>query len=726
MLKLFSLCSTLLMFSVFAQEKHVWVTPSILKAQSKNYLAIHFKNQKSWHTYWKNPGDSGLPIENTFKKWNSHTRKFEAISKDILKAVEWPAPYTYKESDEIWTYGYKKEFAIFYEIPNSWLTNTRLNLKITYLVCKQICIPGKEDIEFNINNGIIKNQKNHSELIKIFNHLPTEVNCPSDFQMYLNLSPDNKNLILSYRLSRKALKLNPKKNLITPFTLAPFTFRHEQLYSDNDGGIFGTMDIEWDGEYQEPEVPLPSNGVFKIPYKLKFLFQDPTTGKTLVIHKSFKNFSTNTTFIPSYIKKLTTLSLEQPKETKLSLKQILLYILFAILGGLILNVMPCVLPVISIKLFGLIKHKESSKKEILLHNLSYTFGVLFTFSILGLLVILLQKGGHEIGWGFQMQSPIFVGLMVLMIFIFALNLFGLFEFGTPGGKLLGKVQLSNNLVGSFLNGIFCTILATPCSAPFLGTALTFALTSSPIVIMSMFWLIGLGLSLPFIIIGLYPPALKILPRPGMWMEHVKKILGLSLLLTIVWLNSVMDAQIDNPLTTIYFDLTIVLSFFALYVIFKMNIKSKAKWLICILPIICLAFFLNNNSTFTPSTSKTDNKIMALDTNWSGWSTKRLETGKAKKELIFMDFTAKWCLTCIVNKKAFLERKPFLELVKKYNVTLLRADWTKRNPNITKWLKNYNIVGVPAYFIQEKDGSIHSLGETINLVKIEEVLSGMFK
>jgi thiol:disulfide interchange protein len=376
--------------------------------------------------------------------------------------------------------------------------------------------------------------------------------------------------------------------------------------------------------------------------------------------------------------------------------------------------MPCVLPVISLKLFGLIRHKSLPQKKILAHNASYTLGVISTFMALAGVIAALKAGGDEIGWGFQLQSPAFILVMMLVLFILSLNLFGLFEFRTPGGARFGSQELKDNVAGDFFSGVLSTILSTPCSAPFLGTALTFAFTTSTVNIFLMFFFIGLGLAFPFLLTAFFPSTLNVFPKPGAWMEKLKYFLGLSLVLTVIWLYDVFASLVDYPKMSWRLNLLFGLWFFAFFFANKISRSRPVQFLVFALPLVLTVVTVQNIHV-----KPEDGQAVVSHSSWGVWSTEKLANEKGK--LIFMDFTAEWCLTCKVNKKLVLETDGFEAMAKKHNLVLLRADWTKRDDRITQFLKSFNIVGVPAYFVQKADGEIVSLGETITVSKIEAAL-----
>jgi thiol:disulfide interchange protein len=689
----------LLSLAAWGAEEHA--TISAQRWQKK--LVVTINHDEGWHTYWKNPGDAG--IASTFK-----------FSRET-KAYEWPVPKKYLEAGDILTIGYGgvKHF-FFDELPGAF------DLQVGVLICKDVCIPGEAKLRLGEKDGFVANRMakpyDSATLEKAFAELPTLSPLPPGFEYYLTRTKDQPNLTLHYTLKNvKEPKLPRELNFLTPFPQAPWGFKRESLYY-KDGTLYGKTEIEWDGEYQEPVVALPASGKFAKPYQLRFLLNAPGSSAVTVATLTAENFSLATPTLNEFYKNLAPFSGKGAATAGAAAAEpgnILKYLLFAFLGGLILNLMPCVLPVISLKLFGLIKHKNLPRKQILRHNLSYTAGVVSTFTVLAGLVAVIKYSGEEIGWGFQLQSPAFILVMMLILFILSLNLFGLFEFVTPGGSKLGSAELKDGLAGDFFSGILTTVLSTPCSAPFLGTALTFAFTTSTANIFLMFLFIGLGLAFPFLVTAAIPATLNVFPRPGAWMEKLKYFLGLSLVVTVVWLYDVFVSLVRFDVVSWRLNLLFALWFFAFFFAQKISRSRVAQFLVFAAPVIMTVLAIQNLE-LRPSAAATET---AVESEWKSWSESKLESEKGK--LVFMDFTAEWCLTCKVNKKLVLETNGFRELAKTYDLVLLRADWTKRDDNITQFLKRFNVVGVPAYFVQKPDGTILSLGETISIGKIESYL-----
>ena len=681
-----------------------------LNINDKAILALTFENEKKWHTYWKNPGDAGTEIKIAFRVNGQEAE---------LQEYPWPKPKRYIEQGNLWAYGYSHKYALFFDLPLG-LKNKTLEIKGEWLVCKDICIPGGEIISLDLDDNLRGSTKpilGDENLKKIFNDLPQ--NSPSAFNFYLNKTSEENKLSLNYVIENADFsQVTSTESVVYPYLQFPFDYKHEELYFDRENKmIYGRILVDWDGIYEEPVLELPKDGIFKEPITAKFLVNYPKDQKGKIVEVVFNQFSvTGDEALTNLLGKL-----ESPgkkitsKPNKKESNSLLVILLFGFLGGLILNLMPCVLPVISLKLFGLIAHRDEGKASILRHNMAYTAGVISSFLVLGTVVVSLKATGAKIGWGFQLQSPIFVFAMLMFIFILALNMLGLFEFVTPGGRTLGNAQMKKGFAGDFVNGIIAVILSTPCSAPFLGTALTYAFTTNAVNIYLVFTFIGLGLAFPFLLTGFFPALIKFLPKPGAWMEKLKNILGLTLLLTVVWLYDVMDGLIDMEYAGLYLNTIIVLTFFAFFMRQKITKNPFASLVAFALPVLLLGQAINMDG-FKVSTG--ESKTRSSGVNWDRWSQSKMVNTPGP---VFINFTAKWCITCKVNKKLVLDSEDFSELVADKKIQLLEGDWTKRDEEITDFLQSYNIVGVPAYFVKTKSGKIKNLGETISLSKIKEAL-----
>lgn len=693
----------LLILSTFALAQEDHATISAQRWNGK--LVITIDHDKGWHTYWKNPGDAGI----------ASSFKFSQNEKPVTpKAHEWPLPKRYIEAGDILTIGYSGTDHFFFDDVKG-----ALDIHVGVLICKDICIPGEAKLKLAASEMWKANRDappySPESLNKALEKLPKDAAIPTGFEFYLTRVKEKNQLTLHYSLKGVT---GPKPTyelpLLTAFPHPPFGYKRESQYF-KDGTLYGKLDIEWDGEYQEPPVALPENGEFPKPFHLRFLLNVP--GQDIgVVTLPVKNFSVATPALDVFYKGLGTVSGDSKKNLSSASNEtsFLEYLLFAFLGGLILNLMPCVLPVISLKLFGLIKHREYSQKRLFQHNLSYSLGVISTFMVLAGVIAGIKAGGEEIGWGFQLQSPAFILVMMLILFILSLNLFGLFEFMTPGGSSLGGKEPEESFIGDFLGGVLTTILSTPCSAPFLGTALTFAFTTTTSMIFVMFFFIGLGLAFPFIMTAVFPKSLTLFPKPGMWMVKLKYFLGFTLIVTIIWLYDVFVSLVNFDVISWRLNLLFALWFFAFFFGQKISKNRIAQLLVMAIPVVLTVFAIKNIQLRSVEASS-----MKLEGQWKPWTREAMQAEVGKP--VFVDFTAEWCLTCKVNKKLVLETDTFTEMAKKNNVTLMRADWTKRDDHITRFLKEHGAVGVPAYFVQKASGEMIFLGETVSTSKVEEAL-----
>lgn len=689
----------------------------VTEHQGERYLSLNYQNMPHWHTYWKNPGDAGLAFKNEF------TQNGKSLE---LEGLEWPTPKTFIAEGDILGYGYEGGYSLFYKIPKN--LSGEVEVSSNWLVCKHICIPGKANLKANLSpgqQGLVSEKKfdlDQAEILKRMALLPQERTEIDGFKIELVKGDEPKTLKLVYEYQNEG-KLKENQNLLLPFLKSPFDFKRETLRSA-DGKVQGVFTVGWDGEYEEPVQELDAQGNLPQDYQLKFLLRNPANGETYRFERTFKTVHKAPTIAllntTSSTGAITEIDNSMAAETSFSLLAILF---FAFVGGLILNIMPCVLPVISIKLFGLLKHSRESKKQIFRHNIFYSLGVLSTFLLLAFTVLLLKATGEAVGWGFQLQSPTFVAIMVIVIFVMALNLFGVFEFATPGGKNLGGVTLKDSFIGDFLGGVLATILSTPCSAPFLGTALTVAFSGGPLLITSIFLMIGLGLAFPFLLTAFFPHLIRFLPRPGMWMDHVKKFLGLILVLTTLWLLDVFGALVDGSFPLLKLQTALVFIFFALYAYKKILKRKTTQTIFALIPLLLLFSLFTSPLTSSGSASGSDLLIDKKQSGlpWESWSEAKMVEYQKAGTRTFVDFTAKWCFTCKVNEKIVLDSGAFKELREKYDAKLLLADWTKKDPLITNFLEKNNLVGVPAYFVIDSQGVVHNLGETITVAKIEKAM-----
>jgi thiol:disulfide interchange protein DsbD len=378
------------------------------------------------------------------------------------------------------------------------------------------------------------------------------------------------------------------------------------------------------------------------------------------------------------------------------------FLLFGFLGGFILNLMPCVLPVISLKIFGFIQHAGQDRRRILRSGLSFIAGIFAWFIGLALLLIILKSAGREITWAFQFTNPYFVLFMSAVVLIFALNLFGIFEISLPQSAnrgLLGWTAREGD-AGSFFQGVFATVLATPCTAPFLGTALGFAFTQSGWTILLMFAAIAAGMSSPYLLLSAQPAWLRVLPKPGAWMERVKQLMGFLLLATLLFLLWVLGAQrgVEGIIWASCFLLALSVACWmkGAFVVPAASFKARIVSIVLLVLLVLASCYYFIGEKF--SATRLAGGESQLPGDWQPFTPQRLEDELKQGHSVFVDFTAAWCLTCKFNEASVLESSAVRDAFQRHGVVKIKADWTNADPAITKILKQFGRPGVPMYVL----------------------------
>jgi thiol:disulfide interchange protein DsbD len=378
----------------------------------------------------------------------------------------------------------------------------------------------------------------------------------------------------------------------------------------------------------------------------------------------------------------------------------------AFIGGLILNLMPCVLHVISLKVFSLIKSAGEDRKSILKSGLVFTGGVLFTFLVLASAVAILKSVGQTVGWGFQFQSPYFVIGLTVTIFVFALSLFNLFEINPPSAEKLDSLAQKEGLWSSFFEGILAVLLATPCSAPFLGTALGFAFSQPLWVIFLIFLTVGLGLSTPYLLLTGNPSWMKFIPKPGDWMLKLRTGMGFLLMGTCCWLLWVLG-ELNGPrsvVSTIVFLLFIAASIWILGFI-EYKTKQIKRWIIRIISVLLIGagFFtcymwLYPFGEFGKTQETQNNGVTIKGVLWKHYTEEAFQEARKSGKIIFLDISAEWCLTCKTNENTILYTEELSKRLGKDDIIVFRADNTKRSKEVTALIKSLGKSAVPVYAV----------------------------
>jgi thiol:disulfide interchange protein/DsbC/DsbD-like thiol-disulfide interchange protein len=636
-------------------------------------LAVRMAVKPGWHVYWRNPGDSGLPPEVTW----TLPAGFNA------GAIRWPAPERIAIAT-LMNYGYEGEVTLLVPVtpPPSLdpADPVQIRAKLTYLVCETECVPGSADLALTLPVGESRPDPDKAALFaRARAALPVPALWP------LNLASQGDTLRLDF--AAKGLKPDSVRNAaFFPYSETAIDNAAAQVMSVDETGLHLTL------ARSSPTEPAPAvlPGVLTLeevtdagPRRLAFAYGDepvlpvaaaaatPDAPAARVIAPDFDALTLATAAA------------------------------FAFLGGLILNLMPCVFPVLSIKVLGLIRHAGESPGRLRLHGLAYTAGVLASFLGLAGVLIALKGGGAAIGWGFQLQSPIVVAGLAYLLFAMGLSLSGVVH---VGGRLAGLgdgLARRAGLSGSFFTGVLATLVATPCTAPFMGSAVGFALTQSAGVAFAVFASLGLGLALPFLALTLWPPALRALPRPGAWMEILKQILAFPVYATVAWLIWVLAQQVD-PRGLLAALIGLVLVAFAAWAwehgraaAPRAGRIAQAAAILAIIAIAALAVTLPQGRA-VPSAQAAADGI-------EPFTQARLDSLVSAHRPVFIDMTAAWCITCAVNEATSLNTKAVRAAMAERGVTYMKGDWTNQNPEITRLLEKHGRSGVPLYLLYAGTG-----------------------
>ncbi len=399
---------------------------------------------------------------------------------------------------------------------------------------------------------------------------------------------------------------------------------------------------------------------------------------------------------------------EPRKSSQESLLLLLKFILFSFIGGLLLNIMPCVLPVLSLRALNLVHQSKNDKRSIFISSLLYGAGVILSLLIMAVIVIILKLTGQMAGWGFQFQNPVFVSILMVIIFVFSLSLFDVYVINPPGMTGMVKAASSKGYLGSFFNGIFAVLLATPCTAPFLGAALGFAFSQSPLFILFSFAAIGAGFALPFVLLGIWPKWIQSLPKPGPWMDTFKELMGFLLMGTVLYLFTTLRFEINSDDQVRVITYLLIAAFIAwLYGKFthpasKYRFPKRALFLAAGILIAGGIYFLN----FHTETFKREQTSQQVRYNgWEPFSPELLAKYRKEKRGVFIAFSAKWCTVCKINDSTIFHTPRGNSFFKQRNIARLYGDYTRKDPLIGKWIENYGKAGVPVY-VYYPPGSDH--------------------
>ncbi len=652
-----------------AASKHVrvellaetqWIQPG-----TPFVLGIRQQMDPGWHTYWLNPGDSGLP---TRMRW-------ELPEGFTAEPFDWPAPEAIVAPPLV-SYGYEGEVMLLARLtpPAGLAPGAKVTLggRLDWLECEKACLPGRAQLDLELEVRAEAPQA-RADVAAAF--AATRARLPQDGASWSPGVHAGPQLL--------ALAFRPPSAL----TKAAFFPEAQQVI---DHARPQTLLRTADG-YRLEMVPAPSAAT------------PETVEGVLVVEHAGGSSAVRLTATPQ------ALTAALPPGTPVipgappasGSTSVLGALLLAFVGGMILNLMPCVLPVLSLKIMAFVQH-AGDRGRAWRHGAAYTLGVLLSFWALAGALLLLRAGGAQVGWGFQLQSPAFVVFLACLFFVIGLNLFGVFEVGlsltTAGGALQGRSGLMSSLAG----GALATIVATPCTAPFMGSALGFGLTQPPAVSLLIFTSLGLGMALPYLLLSAQPALLRFVPRPGRWMETFKQLMGFFMMGTVVVLLWVFGQQAGIDAVTALLAGLVILAL-AAWIYGRGTAPGAGAGARRVAYALSLALALAGLSVgFTqarPAPKADAGGVVRQGLmEWEPWSPERVAQARAEGKPVFIDFTAAWCLTCQVNERVAFGTAEVQARFKRQGIVALRADWTRRDDAITQALASYGRTGVPVYVL----------------------------
>jgi thiol:disulfide interchange protein len=610
----------------------------------------------NWHTYWKFPGDAGIPTE---MKW-----KLPGGWK--VGEIQWPIPLKLVEPGDIQIYGYHDEVLLLQEItPPTSLSESavKLSAEADWLVCEKICIPGSANVAL--------------ELPVAGQNAPAEEEL---FAKYRRSLPQN---WPAAEIARSSWTRQGSELRLTVESTALANYPSADFYpAPGPDVVVGHPSVE----------RAAGKITFRVP--LEGADKNVSAMDGIVVFGPKENEPGRNAWTLNAAPAVTAAA------PALS-RSLVTYLLFGFIGGFILNLMPCVLPVISLKIFGFIQHAGQNRRRILRSGLAFVAGIFAWFIGLALLLIGLKSAGREITWAFQFTNPYFVVLMSAVVLVFSLNLFGVFEISLPqfaNRGVLGWTAREGD-AGSFFQGVFATVLATPCTAPFLGTALGFAFTQSGWTILLMFLAIATGMAFPYFLLAAQPAWLRLLPKPGPWMVRVKQLMGFLLLATLLFLLAVLGAErgVEAIIWTSCFLLALSLACWmkGAFLVPTASFASRLLSLVLMLVLVLGSAWYFIGDKFAQA------KLVSSETthgDWKPFTPQLLEAELKQGHAVFVDFTAAWCLTCKFNEANVLEASAVRDAFQRHGITRIKADWTNADPAITKILKQFGRPGVPMYVL----------------------------
>jgi thiol:disulfide interchange protein/DsbC/DsbD-like thiol-disulfide interchange protein len=648
-------------------------------------VALRIKHAPHWHTYWRNPGDSGLSTKIDWKLPKDH----------VAGPIQWPHPKRLPLGP-LMNFGYENELLLLTDItpPKGLKAGDSIDIaaKADWLVCKDVCIP--ENGAFSLKLPVQDAAPAPSVWASAFTATRALLPVAAEGWQYA-AAVQGKNVVVTLTPD-KGLAHQPKDVFFYPYQEGVMENAQPQPVKSEGGKLVLTAQLT-DPVAPElkaiPGILVSQNGWGKTQAKAVLVGNDP--GQANITPAAF-TASAKPPVAPA--------SPGTPNVPPGSDLGLWLALLFAFIGGLILNLMPCVFPVLGIKVMSFVQHAHEDSRILRNQGLVFLAGVVVSFWVLTGILLALKAGGQSLGWGFQLQSPAFVTVLAILFTLMALNLFGVFEVGLGLQSAAGNVSGKGIYGEAFLSGVLATVVATPCTAPFMGAALGFTLSQPAYVALMVFTALALGMAAPVTLLALFPAGLKWLPRPGAWMATFKQFMAFPLLATVVWLAWVLGTQQGNEgVMKLLAGLVLVGMAAWAYGRWGMHGSKAGMAFAAVLLAGGIAFAWPGEAN-VPGVAGGVVQAKAGELPWEPWSKAKLEQLRAEGKPVFVDFTASWCITCQVNKRVALHNEAVVKRFADQGVVALKADWTRQDPAITAALAEFGRNAVPLYVVYGVNGA----------------------
>ncbi|MDQ6924541.1 MAG: thioredoxin family protein, partial [Pseudomonadota bacterium] len=632
--------------------------------------------ERGWHTYWQNAGDSGLPTTLTWKL------------PEGLKAgpIRWPAPRALPVGPLV-NYGYEGEVLLLSDIATvpDFLSGKTVTLsaRADWLVCKEICIPEGADLSLTLPVIADAAQVTRD---------PRWIDAIAKTRTSLPRPADAWNVTATGRGSTVELHLAPAAGQDSAASIAG---SHFFPYVEGQIEASGVQSLTHQGTDWSLSLPVASQRVGEFRRVAGVLVSgDASARRALAIDVPLAGTVVAGSTAPALT--APALKLTPPASGADATLSLGAATFFALVGGLLLNLMPCVFPVLSLKVLGFATHRENNA-AMRHHGLAFGAGVMVSFWLLAGILIGLRAAGAQLGWGFQLQSPAMIATLAVLFFVLALNLSGVFEVRQFVPSSLATWNAKNPLVNDALSGALAVVVASPCSAPFMGAALGYALAGPMLSTWIVFTVLAIGMALPYVLLAYFPAWRKRLPKPGAWMLRLKQLLAFPLYATVLWLAWVLGAQLDND-AVLRLGASLLLIALGLWAWQTMRTGGARGWGIAAVASIAGALAVGWPVVGTSAMDAESNvaKRPAADGPWQEYSAARVAQLVEAGRPVFVEFTAAWCVTCQVNKRLVLDTDAVRDVFARRKVALLQADWTRRDPAIGAALAALGRNGVPVY------------------------------